>query len=200
MKNEYLIRLRDGRRKTYDCRQELGANEFVFYNKSKKNKYWEKETTNKKDIEFWKRFARSHGLICEVEDALYSRNSTYRKDFFEQNKPFWKNRYFCVYCGRLLPKNKIEIDHIIPVHQAKKWYVRKMLRKMHGVNDPKNLGASCRKCNRAKGSKMNGWVFRGHLGKSNAYQVFRWIVRFVVVILIIFTVLYIWKSGVLLPA
>lgn len=126
----------------------------------------------------------------EIADQRYERGGNYRSDFFNAAKPFWRNYYFCIYCGRLVSKRKLQVDHIIPVHKAKtSWMVKKILdvSKMEkGVNDPRNLGASCPKCNLMKGSKMGLWVIRGRIGKSNAFQIFRWMLRFVLMGLMIY--------------
>lgn len=44
-----------------------------------------------------------------------------------------RDKWTCVYCG----ENAAEVDHVVPIVQG-------------GTNDPRNLAAACRRCNREK--------------------------------------------------
>ena len=113
---------------------------------------------------------KGHRFIYYEEK--YQRSSDYRESFFKNNpptdtkrgKPCWR----CRYCNRKITKDKLEVDHVIPVYKAKrekKW--RKKL--PNGVNDPSNLVASCRMCNRRKGKKTGLWIHRAKWGNSKKY-------------------------------
>lgn len=181
--SEYIIRIKNGRHSTYDERSFLRENNFKY-----SNKCWEKTVSDKNSIKKWSQYARKKGYRMEYVDKRYVRSNDYRKEFFSHYKPFFKTYYFCIYCGKLLSPEKIAVDHIIPVHGAETHAaVRRLLKRkgFMGVNDYRNLGASCYSCNQKKGSKMNGWVFRGYLGKSNVFQVIRLCIRVAVFFLLI---------------
>lgn len=189
-----MVRLHNGRKPTFHYKDVLRENGFSYIEKGRFTRYWEKESLGEGEVKRWRMYARKAGLFFECHDSRYERNSTYRSDFFRAYPPFYKDRYFCVYCGRLLNPQRLEVDHIISVHAAADTMAGKRMlkrRKIEDVNDVRNLAASCRRCNRKKGSRLYGWVFRGYLGKSNKYQVVRWAVRLILAsIVIIFVFLY----------
>ena len=79
------------------------------------------------------------------------------------------NRYHCAYCGKLLPKESLVIDHLIPVQRAKSSVFWQRVLKVTGiknVNNPKNLVGTCVRCNSRKGSKTSFWILRGIIGRS----------------------------------
>ena len=105
-------------------------------------------------------------------DKRYERSTNYRKEFFDTHK----GPYRCAYCGKRLKDDYIEVDHLIPVSKAKtSTGVRTWLQLcgVKNVNDPKNLVASCKKCNRKKSDNMGHWVIRGAIGRSNTIWVIR---------------------------
>ena len=56
---------------------------------------------------------------------------------------FRRDEYRCRHCGRELPRAMLEVDHITPVA-------------LGGPDDPENLQALCRTCNRSKGARFVG--------------------------------------------
>lgn len=90
----------------------------------------------------------------------YERDSTYRERYISAHPP--KNgKYRCVYCGRFVSKDKMEVDHVVAVDRVKKnWLYRLCV--PNGVNDLNNLVCSCHRCNHKKGSKGGLWIIRGH--------------------------------------
>lgn len=110
-------------------------------------------------MDSYKIYKRSRGLRFICYDKKFDRNTIYRQTFFRNNppntRPIGKKKnslWRCCYCGRKLQKKQVEVDHLIPVYQAKrKRYWQKKL--PNGVNDKENLVASCRRCNRLKSSK-----------------------------------------------
>jgi len=127
----------------------------------------------------------THKYKYRSYDSRYERDGKYRRRFFENNR----GPYHCAYCGRRLKSSQIEVDHLVPVSKAKTSFnVRTWLHicGILNVNDPKNLVASCKKCNRRKSDKMGFWVVRGAIGRFKA----PWIVRNVLVIIGIAALLY----------
>lgn len=91
------------------------------------------------------------------------RSETYRTDFIRHNPPK-HGLYFCVYCGRPIKKEKMQVDHIIAIHLARKNRLYRSL--IHeDINELSNLAPACRKCNRRKSDKGGLWVLRGKFWK-----------------------------------
>lgn len=65
----------------------------------------------------------------------------YREEWFKHNKSIF-GRYRCVKCGRLFPKDRIEIDHRIPKRKG-------------GTDDLWNLQPMCKSCNRSKSANQS---------------------------------------------
>lgn len=125
-------------------------------------------------------------LRCKWYSSNFSRSNNYRDKFFKTHE----GPYRCIYCHKKIRKDQIEVDHLIPISKAKNSLLARNLLYISGisdVNDPKNLVASCRRCNRKKGSKMGVWIIRGYLGRYRAY----WIIHHIIVAaIIIFFCLY----------
>lgn len=51
-----------------------------------------------------------------------------------------RDGFACVYCGRRLTEETVDLDHVVP-------------RSRGGTDDPKNLAASCKRCNKSKGAR-----------------------------------------------
>lgn len=113
-------------------------------------------------------------------DKRYERGSTYRKDFFENNR----GPYHCAYCGRRLKSDNLEVDHLIPVSKAKTSVgVRTWLHLcgIKNVNDVRNLVSSCPRCNRKKSDKIGLWAIRGAIGRHKIV----WTIRNIIVCIIV---------------
>lgn len=97
-------------------------------------------------------------------NSKYERDSSYRERYISAHPP--KNgKYRCVYCGRLVAKDKMEVDHVVAVDRVKRnWLYRLCV--PNGVNDLNNLVCSCHRCNHKKGSKGGLWIIRGHFWKA----------------------------------
>ena len=93
----------------------------------------------------------------------YERDDTYRTRYIAAHPPK-HGKYRCVYCGRRITKEKMQVDHIIAVNRVKKnWLYRLCVPK--GINELENLVCSCPKCNRRKGDKGGLWAIRGKFWK-----------------------------------
>lgn len=176
--DQHLICVRNGKKKTYRYRLRLQSFG-LFYN-------GHCFTMNTDDIFLIKKirnFCRVHGLQFNDKNLSYTRNTSYRREYFSHYKPAVFQRYFCIYCGRLIPCKQITVDHIIPVKKASENPVyQNFVRALgwRGINDYHNLGAACRKCNSKKSSKTGMWLIRGFVGKSNLFQIVRWFIRILV--------------------
>ena len=166
----YFMRcyIKNGANSTYYYKDILRNNDFVFnprYNR------WQKDCSSSEGKKY-ARFCRRRGLNFTIEDPKYTRSTDYRQSFFKE-RPYDRGRkYRCVYCGKLLKKSQVEVDHVIPVDKAANYNKYKRLLRLSGcktINDVKNLSASCRKCNRRKSNKAGYWIIRGFLGRSFLY-------------------------------
>ena len=114
------------------------------------------------------RWCRRWGFVLEAVPTKYTRSRSYRAEYFREN-PSRTGRYRCVYCGRKLPKEKITVDHIFPIHEMETSAAVRRRAALHGIkgsNDVKNLCAACRRCNLRKGTHMGG----GYGKRSWAYD------------------------------
>ena len=112
------------------------------------------------------------GLTFRMTNALGRRRSDYRSRFFRAHKPDLGKRYICVYCGKLMKKDKVTVDHLYPVGCASrdvKLQKRLERQDIRNINDPRNLVASCQPCNARKGDRMGLWILRGKLGRHKAF-------------------------------
>lgn len=126
---------------------------------------------DKDELKKVRKYCLRHFLRCSVTDDSMFRNSSYRARFFRENKGiFGKGKYYlCAYCGRLLSRKKVRVDHIIPVYLAihSPRHKRMLaLRGIHNVNAAANLAPSCAACNGKKGSSGGLWIPRGYFGRS----------------------------------
>lgn len=143
-------------------------------------------------MDSYKIYKRSRGLRFICYDKKFDRNTIYRQTFFRNNppntRPIGKKKnslWRCCYCGRKLQKKQVEVDHLIPVYQAKrKRYWQKKL--PNGVNDKENLVASCRRCNRLKSSKTGLWYIRGILGQYSLYWKIIYILKIIIFLFLCF--------------
>ncbi len=105
-----------------------------------------------------------------LQRSAWERSYNYRDVFFQSYDP----PYRCRYCNRKLAKKYLTVDHIVPVAGTRKSFLARWILKSRGiktVNDPRNLCASCRRCNASKGAKMGLWLIRGWLGQYRAYWI-----------------------------
>lgn len=126
-----------------------------------------------------------HRFKYRCFDSRYERSGNYRKTFFETHK----GPYRCAYCGKWVTGKNLEVDHLVPVSKAKTSVGVRAWLHMCGilnVNNPKNLVASCKKCNGKKSDKMGFWVIRGSIGRFKTF----WMIRDIVVIFTIALIAY----------
>lgn len=127
------------------------------------------------NIEESKAYCRRRGFQLIIDLPQYRRNSTYRKAFFESHPGlFGRDFYFCSYCGKLLRKDRVTVDHLLAVRAVQKsrflqWFLKKL--KIKNVNDQKNLVPACARCNERKGTKTGFWLLRGLIGCHSAFWI-----------------------------
>lgn len=113
------------------------------------------------------KLAKQH-VKFRVYKSCYVRNDTYRSLYIKNIR----GPYRCRYCNKLLKKEYMEIDHIIPINKVKKpGILRDLLnfKNIKDVNDLQNLCPSCHKCNTKKGQKTGIWLVRAKLGTYKWY-------------------------------
>ena len=155
MEITYRPRIWTKRRKEY-VSAELRKQGFRYLPSSKK---WARDSSarDKKYEKELKSFCRKNHLLFQVRNIMFERGNNYRAEYFKNNPPARHGKYYCIYCGGLIDKEYIQVDHIIPVNKAKKKKWVQMLIRILGwesVNDIRNLGASGRECNLKKSDKM----------------------------------------------
>lgn len=77
----------------------------------------------------------------------------YRKHYLEHNKGVFGGNYICSQCGRIISKEEMQVDHIVPL---KKWYA---------PNAVINCCAICPKCNKEKSDKVGLCTLKGIMAK-----------------------------------
>ena len=172
----YNIEIRDRKKKTYYFRDELKNMGFKFKRTSEYCSCWYAHTDDKDQVEVARTFCKKHKFKFFMYEDKYERSSNYRKIYFENNKPMFRDYYICAYCGMPLKGRYVTVDHIIPVKKAKRSrFYQKVMKSLNinDVNDPKNLVSACYSCNARKSSKGRWWVIKGFIGKNKKY----WIVN-----------------------
>lgn len=170
--------------------------DFECFNKDdEKETYYELKNLNSDDVRNLKNILMKHGLFVTYS-LMHESEDIYEPAY---NSPIIAPRYRCAYCGKLLNKNEVTVDHIFPV--AKMVSNEKVRNKAakYGItetNDLNNLAASCAKCNEKKSDKMGLWIYRGLFGRKES----NWRILFgimAVVLIIIAVVLiksFIWPT------
>ena len=143
---------------------------------------------NKDEIKQIKKYCNKRNLHFNLINSNYERGSAYRRTFFSANKGIHEH-YFCAYCGRYIPKNKITVDHVIPIYSVKYSPTKQKILKLFGIdniNCEKNLTPACFRCNRQKGTRGGFWIIRGFVGKNQYF----WFVRHGVIFTLINILIY----------
>lgn len=93
----------------------------------------------------------------------FKRSESYRRDFIRHNPPR-NGRYRCVYCGRQVKTDHMQVDHVIAVKRVEKNPLYRCC--IHeDINELSNLVPACPKCNRKKSDKGGLWILRGKFWK-----------------------------------
>jgi hypothetical protein len=94
----------------------------------------------------------------------YQRSANYRTQYINWHPGVFHKYYICAYCGRIVPRDKMEVDHVIPVDKTRKSIFARLLLP-DGVNSYRNMVSACHSCNRRKSNKGGMWIVRGIVGK-----------------------------------
>lgn len=182
-----IVRLSDGKNRLYNVHTYLASVGFTFNKRSAGNSFYEKEMTEEKASD-WETFAKKNKLNIDIIPKEYMRSTDYRDTYFKNNRPVVEAKYRCAYCGKKIPFRETTIDHIFPINKlcydpsvrkrAARWGI-------NGANEEKNLVTACKSCNSKKGTKMGIWIYKGFLGKSESFWIFRKGIRILGIIAII---------------
>lgn len=141
--------------------------------------------------------------ICKHNHIKYQlagdygqRSTDYRYIFFKNNPPPLFNKYFCSYCGSLIQKDKITVDHLYPVDAVKKNPILQKKLKKKGyksVNDVRNLVPACYACNKSKSASLGKWIIKGKIGRYPWIWVIRHFVRISILLFIMYQLIYLFS-------
>ena len=105
--------------------------------------------------------------IAELgKKSKFERADNYRQEFLKENPGILFGHYMCIYCFRIIPKERMQVDHLVAVNRLKKnplWKLLFMFSK-DGVNTTMNLYPACATCNNHKKDKGGTWIIRGQIG------------------------------------
>ena len=99
-----------------------------------------------------------------------TRSDTYRTNYIRAHpglKVAGKYWYICSYCGRIISREKMQVDHVLAIELARRNVFYRMFapsQKFGGINSLRNLCASCPKCNNRKSNLGGWWIVKGHIG------------------------------------
>lgn len=99
-----------------------------------------------------------------------TRSDSYRTNFIKAHPGIefrGKHWYMCSYCGRIIPREKMQVDHVLAIDLARRNIFYRIFipsEKQGGINSLKNLCASCQKCNSKKSNLGGWWIVKGHIG------------------------------------
>lgn len=131
-----LVEVTDGRRTTYRYRHKLS-----YFGLKPKGRKWTLTTSDNDIVDYINSFCRRKHLTVNIIENKYIRSSKYRSVYFHAY-PSDTGVYRCVYCGKRMSKDKITVDHVIPIQKVQKSDFYKNLLVTCGidsVNDPKIL-------------------------------------------------------------
>lgn len=94
----------------------------------------------------------------------YERSDDYRYQFIKAHPGAFGKFYMCPYCGRIMLRKTMQVDHIVSIHLANKHRAYRILVPNGNINSIHNLTASCPRCNRKKSDSGGFWIFLGRFG------------------------------------
>ena len=94
----------------------------------------------------------------------YERSDDYRYQYIRAHPGFMGKYYLCPYCGRIMLKKTMQVDHIVSISLANKHRAYRVLVPDGNINNLHNLTASCPKCNNRKSNSGGFWIFLARFG------------------------------------
>lgn len=94
----------------------------------------------------------------------YERSDDYRYRFIKAHPGAFGKFYLCPYCGRIVLRKTMQVDHIVSINLANKHRAYRVLVPNGDINSVHNLTASCPQCNNRKSDSGGGWIFLGRFG------------------------------------
>lgn len=94
----------------------------------------------------------------------YERSDDYRYQYIRAHPGFMGKYYLCPYCGRIMLKKTMQVDHIVSISLANKHRAYRVLVPDGNINNLHNLTASCPKCNNRKSDSGGFWIFLARFG------------------------------------
>ena len=183
MEGNWVLKVNTKQKMPYDLYRLLHRKSTKYRNNYCFNNYVEKPKRTIKKIQ-------KAGIKYECYRVEYERANNYRQTFFARTQA----PYRCRYCNKKLQKNKVVVDHIVPVASARMMLA---VKRCGSVNDIRNLAPACRDCNSKKSDKMGLWVVRGWLGKYKLYWIILRIIQIVCILLMICGGVYLAKKNML---
>ena len=189
------VEVKDGGNRTYFFRYVLKENYRLSFQKTGKYTGVWKGNVTAEQCKNLEAFCNKNRLKFNRIEKQFNRSHDYKKIFFENNHGFFnEEKYFhCAYCGRILKRSDVTVDHVISIQKVKssqhKMFYRRLMFKLNikNINESKNLVASCKKCNSSKGAKAGLWILRGFIGR---YYIC-WIIFYLCLAL---WIIYIWSK------
>ncbi len=130
-----------------------------------------------KNLKYFKKYAKKLNIHYTEQNPNYTRSSSYRSVFFKCNKGVGDERYFCAYCGCLLHKDDVTVDHVFPVAAARDKKIYQRLLKWFGItniNSNKNLAPACSYCNRKKSASDHVFPVAAARDKKIYQRLLKW--------------------------
>ncbi|MCI7130597.1 MAG: HNH endonuclease [Lachnospiraceae bacterium] len=155
-------------------------------------------TIPERKLELLKEYCWKNHLKFYIDNEYGTRSRDYRARFFNSHRPVFGRFYFCAYCGKLLSKKRVTVDHLYPVAKVSKDPELQKKLKRQGIeelNSEKNLVAACDRCNQKKGAHMGDWIRKGKIGRHAWVWVLRWMLRIAVFVAIACALWYVYKHG-----
>lgn len=94
----------------------------------------------------------------------YERSDDYRYQYIRAHPGFMGKYYLCPYCGRIMLKKTMQVNHIVSISLANKHRAYRVLVPDGNINNLHNLTASCPKCNNRKSDSGGFWIFLARFG------------------------------------
>ena len=141
-----------------------------------------------------KTYCKNEGLNFKISNSMGNRSANYRSKFFTHHKPQILGRYYiCAYCGKLLSKGKVTVDHLYPIGKVSRSvkYQKKLKKQgIQNINSPNNLVAACARCNMKKDDKTGLWILRGRIGRHTGRWILKWLIEIIILALLIYLAIY----------